>query len=275
MKAKSILVVLVVAILLIACQKTAVEPLRLVIHPSESASLTREHWEPVTEYLSEGLGQEVELFIVTEYAGAIEAMKYGHADIATFSGAGYIQALEQGAKIDVVAKEFKTDTGSPGYYSLLIALSDTDVTDLNALTLAFTKVGSTSGYFVPLMYLESQGIEPKEVLYAGSHQAVILAVQNGSVDVGAVASHRLVEAVENGVLKEGEFIVLWKSALIPSAPVVVQSALPQATKDKIVELFLDMPEELIAPRGVKVSKFVGANDADYDPIRELMQFKGK
>ena len=85
MKVRSTLVVLMVAILLVSCQK--VRPLRLVVLPSESASLTREHWEPVTEYLGEGLGQRVELFIVTEYAGGIEAMRYGHADIATFSGA--------------------------------------------------------------------------------------------------------------------------------------------------------------------------------------------
>lgn len=251
------------------------EVLKFVVIPSEDASLTKEDWKGVVEYLSDGLGRTVELVVASDYTSVIEAMKYGHANLARLSPAGYVQAIEEGAKVEPLVTAVKTSTGQPGYHSFLIARAGTDISDLNSLTFAFVDVGSTSGYIIPSIYLDKQGIEPKNVLLAGSHNAVILAVKNGSVDIGAVAENRFDVALQEGVIDEGELVIVWESDMIPNVPIVAQASLSASLKEKITALFIDMPEGIVESTRVGESGYVKASDADYDSVREVMEYEGE
>ena len=265
-------VMLVLMVLLGACQP-AEESLKFVVIPAEDAFLTRRQWGPVADYLSEGLGQKVELLMASDYTAVVEAMKYKHADIARFGPASYVMAVDEGADIEPIVMALKAETGLPGYYALLIAQVDTDISDLTKLTLGLVDVGSTSGGVLPSMYFDKMGIEPKHTLYAGSHGAVILAVQNGTVDVGATNSTRLSVALQQGVYKEGEFQIIWKSEMIPNSPIVVQSTMAQKTKDKLVELFYNIPEDIMLETATDEIGYVKADDATYDPVREIVHYK--
>lgn len=218
------------------------------------------------------MGREVELKIVADYTAVIEAMRYGHADIARFSPVGYVQAVEQGADVVPLVFAVKKETGLPGYYAMLVARAETDTGDLGTLTFGFVDVGSTSGYVAPSIWLQKEGIVPSEMLFAGSHPAVILAVQNGSVDVGAVASNRIAAALDEGVIEGDEFKTVWQSPLIPNCPIAVQSSMPEKDKTKLVQLLLDAPESVVASIGTNETQYVKVTDSDYDPIREIVQF---
>jgi phosphonate transport system substrate-binding protein len=273
MKEKRIAIVVGLLLFLTACLSK--DPLTFAIIPSEDAAMARDQWAPMIEYLSDGMGRDVELLVASDYTAVVEAMRYGHADIARFSPAGYVLAVEEGAKIEPVVVAIKQETGLPGYYALLIALADTDVSDLNALTFGFVDVGSTSGYIAPSIYLQEQGITPAQEMLAGSHNAVILAVKNGSVDVGAVASNRVATALAEGVLTEDEYKVVWESPLIPNCPIAVQSGMPQRDRDKLTTLFLDMPEEIVVAIATNEINYVKADNATYDPIREIIRFNSR
>jgi phosphonate transport system substrate-binding protein len=260
-------------VLLTACLSK--DPLTFAIIPSEDAAMARDQWAPMIKYLSDGMGRDVELLVASDYTAVIEAMRYGHADIARFSPAGYVMAVEEGAKIEPIAVAIKQETGLPGYYALLIALADTDVSDLNALTFGFVDVGSTSGYIAPAIYLQEQGIKPAQEMIAGSHNAVILAVLNGSVDVGAVASNRVATALAEGILSEDEYKVVWESPLIPNCPIAVQSGMSQKDRDKLTALFLDMPEDIVLAIATNEINYVKADNTTYDPIREIIRFKAQ
>jgi phosphonate transport system substrate-binding protein len=254
---------------------TREDPLTFVVIPSEDAATTKGQWAPMVEYLSDGMNKEIELMIVSDYSAVVEAMRYGHADIARFSAAGYVMALEEGATIEPIVAGVKKETGLPGYYAMLIALADTDTSDLAALTFGFVDVGSTSGYIAPSVYLEGEGIIPARVLFAGSHNAVILAVKNGSVGVGAVASNRVAVAIEEGVLDEGEYKIVWQSPLIPNCPIAVQSEMAQRDRDTLKELFLNAPLDIVAGVGTNEIGYVETDDAVYDPVREIIRYKNQ
>jgi phosphonate transport system substrate-binding protein len=266
------LLVLSLVLLLAACALPRAEPLRYVIIPSEGSTRPQEQFAPFIEHLSGELGQEVVLVLVPDYAAAVEAMKYGHADIARFGAFSYIMATQE-AGVEAVAVGVKANTGEPEYYALIVARADRGVTDLNGASFAFSDVGSTSGYLAPVTYFDQAGIEPGEVFFSGSHNASIEAVKNGTVDAAGVADNRYITALEEGVIAEGEFEILWKSDPIPNAPIAVRGDLDPRLKDRIQQAFLNAPGELVEGLGVNEIGYVEVEDGDYDIIRSMQETK--
>ena len=146
-------IVLVLVILLSACRPTE-KSLKFVVIPTEDATTTRQQWRAIVDYLSTGLDRKVELLTASDFTAVVEAMKYGHADMAWFGPASYVIAVDEGADIEPIVAGVHVSSGLPGYYSVLIALADTDVSDLSKLTFGFVDVSSTSGYIIPSAYLE-------------------------------------------------------------------------------------------------------------------------
>lgn len=251
------------------------EPLKYVIIPADDPGTARDSYAPVVEYLSEAIGREISLVVVPNYATAVEAMKYGHADIARFGSAGYVRAIEEGADIEPFVTGVKEATGLPGYYCYVFARADRHITTLDGKTFAFVDAGSTSGYVLPAAHFEKEGIEIGKVFMAGSHPAVILAVKNGTVDAGATASNRYHFAEEEGIVEEGELEILWQSPLVPTGPITVQSSMDARLKARLKQAFLDMPREIAECTGTKETGFVEMRDSDYDVIRELEALTNK
>ena len=267
---KKLLVVLI--LLLSACAPPKTEPLRYVIIPSEGTERPEEQFAPFVEYLSSELGQDVELLLVPDYAAVVEAMKYGHADIARFGAFSYVLATQE-AGVEAIAVGVKKNTGKPEYHALIVARIDRQVTDLNGASFAFSDVGSTSGYLAPITYFHQEGIQPGEVFFSGSHNASIEAVKNKTVDAAGIADNRYIIALEEGIIQEGEFEILWKSDPIPNAPITVRNDLDPQLKKRIQQAFLNAPGELVEALGVNEIGYIKVEDSDYDIIRKMQETK--
>lgn len=255
------------------------DPLVFAVLPADDPSVTREYWQPIADYLAEGIGYEVELYLVPDYSAQIEALRAGHVDLARASSTSYVAALRDGVEIEPIAMSIKGNTGLPGYYGYIVVQEGSDVEDMADLqerSFAFVDVLSASGHIVPACALELAGVTVGEVFMAGSHDAVILAVQNGTVEAGAVVQNRLEAAVDRGVIADGELRVIWRSDLIPTVPIVVQSSMDAELKMLLQKLFIDMPSELVlgTTRTGEVG-YVKAVDADYDVVREIEAFVNK
>ncbi len=75
-------------------------------------------------------------------------------------------------------------------------------------------------------------------------------------------------------------VVLWKSPLIPSDPLVYRRDLPQATKDKLRNFFdhyaeKDPHEQQIVNAISSYSGFANSSDAQLVPIRQMALFQKK
>lgn len=244
------------------------EALTIVVIPAESAVSTTENFDATMEYLEDALEMNVELLTVSDYAAVVEAMRYGHADIARFGPFAYVLATQE-ADIEAVVVGVKEATGRPEYNALIIAQPGLE--DLNGATFAYVDPGSTSGYLAPNTYIKRQGIELGEILFAGSHPAVIEAVKNSSVDAGAVADNRWFYALEEGVVTEEQVKVFWQSNPLPNNPWVVQSDMDPGLKEAFANAMLEMPEEIVLKQGVKEIGYLPVTDSDYDFIREIAE----
>lgn len=268
-----LLVGLLIVIGLAGCAKEE-EPLKMAVIPAAEALEEVERYEPIAEYLGEQIGRDVELIVCTNYTAVVIALKVGDCDIARFGPFSYLLAVEE-AKAEIIVRGVKKSTGKDAYYGLIITRADSGIKtleDIKGKSFAFTDVASTSGYLIPQAMFGSAGIDPEkdfDVSFAGSHAAVIEAVKAGQVDAGATCDNRIEDALEAGVIEEGEIFIVATTDPIPMSPEVVRSGMDPALKKKIQDAYLNMPSELAEQAVGTLSGYVKAVDSDYDFLREV------
>lgn len=264
---KRIALLVVVALVLLACApKEAV--LRMVVIPADDGISTEERYQPFVDHIEQNAGIKVELVTAASYAAVVEAMKYGHADIARLGSLDYVRAVEE-ANIEPLVVAIKKSSGEAFYRGVIITRPGLE--DLNGVTFAYVDLGSGSGYGAPYVYMKENNIELGRVLFAGSHPAVIEAVKNGSVDAGAVADNRWFTALEEGVVTEGEVVVFATTSKMPNSPWVVQADMDPELKDSLRDAFLSMPEETVYGMGIQGMRYIVAYDSDYGIMRKIIE----
>ncbi|MBU4076345.1 MAG: phosphonate ABC transporter substrate-binding protein [Euryarchaeota archaeon] len=256
--------------------------LKLGLIPAEDQVKMLKQFQPTVKYLEESTGMKVEAFVATDYTGVVEALKAGKIDVAYLGPFAYILAESQDPTIEPFAVGVRTSSGLTTYKSIIVAGKNSgikSIADLKAnakdINFAFVDPASTSGHLMPKGYLLSQGIDPanfKNLMFAGGHDAVELAIKNGKVQAGADSDVTYGPMVEKGVISKEENIIIWTSDPIPGSPLVYKSTLPESTKEKIRNVFYKMHEaknanEVLGGYGA-ISKYVPASKEDYQPVRQ-------
>jgi phosphonate transport system substrate-binding protein len=133
--------------------------------------------------------------------------------------------------------------------------------------------------------MQSIGINPdkdfKDVIFAGGHDASVLAVGAKKVHLGATWEGPYQRAIEAGLIKPEDVIVIWKSDGIPRSPVAVRGDLSTPLVQKIQQAFIAMPDK--APEAMKQYEtmwdknkyYVAVDDSAYDFIRTVAKGLGK
>ena len=264
---KAVLLVLVVLCLLSACAPKR-RVLNMAVVPVDDAISSQEKYQPFVDYIEAGVGMEVNFMPVVSYAAAVEALKYGHADMARLGPLAYVQAVAE-AEVAPLVKAISKNTGEPFYYSLIISLPDLET--LEGASFAYVDPGSMSGYGAPSVYIRESGIELGKILFAGSHPAVIEAVKNGSVDAGAIADTRWLTALREGVITTDTLKIFATSDPIPYTLWAVQADMEPELREDLLITLLGMPEEIVFAIGANEMGFVVANDKDYDVVRKVWE----
>ena len=111
-----------------------------------------------------------------------------------------------------------------------------------------------------------------KVVYSGGHDLGAIAVAEGKVDAAFVATHRFMETVNAGKVKQEDFNYLWYSPLLPQDPFVYRNTLCEDLKKKIADTFLQVDQNEDGRKylaNVKSEKVVKMTDADYNVIRDV------
>ncbi len=245
--------------------------------PSENSSALSDKFEPIVKYLEKELDVKIKLFYASDYRGIIEALRFKKIELAHLGPKSYIEAADNYGNVEPIVK-FIQDNGSGGYRSCLIANTRTDIyspEDARGARFAFNDPNSTSGYLVPMMlFLNEMKVDPEKyfskVIFSGSHEASLIAVANGTVEVASTNLPDVKKIAGSGKVEEKNIRVIWVSPLIPNDPIVVRKDLPksfkQALQDTLAEIGRKNPEALKLGQW---SAFVPVDDAHYQPIREM------
>lgn len=249
-----------------------------VIPPDDDVEILEQQWTPFVDYLAEELDRPVELVVGADYAAVVEAMKYGHADIATCGASGYAIASRE-VDIEVLVAEIMASTGLPSYRAYIITRSDSGITDLsqlNGASFAFTDVGSTSGYLMPNYIFAQEGIEIGEEFFGGAQFVVVEAVLNRTVDAGSIAEQYYRQGINEDVFVEGDLVILRVSDPIPGTATWVRKDMPTELKQQIAEAMVSVPDAVMdaTGRGGDIIGYAPMGDSDYDVIRGIQDTLG-
>ncbi|MDQ0257723.1 phosphonate transport system substrate-binding protein [Evansella vedderi] len=204
----------------------------------------------LASYLADELGIKVKAQVDADYTATVEAMRAGHAHIATNLSPVQAALANKMANAHLVLKEERN--GQSFYHSKFWVLKDSGmetIEDLEGKTVAFNDPLSGSGYLMPVAKLISEGLAEdaddlhnffSQVYFAGGTELSLRALIEGTVDVAGVS--------ENGpgvFLTEEErekITYVAQSDPMPRHAIAVSGELPDELVGKITEAFLKLNE---------------------------------
>ncbi|MDR3581258.1 MAG: phosphonate ABC transporter substrate-binding protein [Oryzomonas sp.] len=246
--------------------------------PTESSSHITDRYENLVKYLEKKLGIPVELKTSTDYAGVIAAMQFKHVDLAYFGPKSYAEASQR-ANAECFAMEVLED-GTQGYHGIIITKKGSGINsikDARGKVWAFTDPNSTSGTLVPTVhFIKELRLDPEKyfskVIYSGSHEASILAIKAGKVDIASTNDLDMDRGNGKFWNKDKDFNIIWTSKLIPGSNMAYRKDLPHSLKKALKEAFISYRDKE-GLKQLKLKGYVSVTDDVYDPIREQIEVK--
>ncbi|AEB84363.1 phosphate/phosphite/phosphonate ABC transporter substrate-binding protein [Cupriavidus pauculus] len=247
------------------------ETLKVALLPDENASTVIKYNKPLEIYLEKELGKKIELVVTTDYSSMIEAMRHGRIDMAYFGPLSYVLAKQ---KSDIEPFAAMKQKGGTTYQSVLIANTGAGIAKISDIVnknVAYGDKASTSSHLIPKSILAENGLKAGENYrehFAGAHDAVAMAVQNGHAQAGGLSKPIFESLVQRGLVDPNKVKVLAESKPYPQYPWTMRSNLKPELKEKIRAAFLNLKDpEVLKP--FKADGFGPISDKDYDVVRSL------
>jgi len=254
---------------------------RFGLMPNEGGGDVIDRFKPLIDHLQAVLGVKVKPISASDYAGVITSMAHKHLEIAYLGPKSYVEAANIAAAQAVVLET--VTAGSRGYTGIIIVKRGSPLKNMEQAkghVFAFTEPNSTSGYLVPMvLFRRDLKADPnqyfKKVLFSGSHDASILGVKNGSIELAATNDLMLNRAIEKGLVSMEDFDIIWKGELIPGSPICVRGDLPESFKAAVAGAMLSFNSNKRGLAKLQIAGYAPASDADYDSIRYLKKLKAE
>lgn len=251
---------------------------RFGVEPYEAPAKLTPAYTVLTKALEKGLGCEVELTIVQDYAAEVLAMKNGQLDIAEFGPLGFVFASQE-AKAEPVASFADAQGQLSSYTAGIWVPVDSPIKTLNDLkgkSLALSSAGSTSGDALPRYALMKAGFSQSDVKlkYAGGHPQALLALTNGKVDAAEINTQQLASATAEHAIDPAKYRRIWESDPIPNDPITVWGDLDPAFKAKVKSVLTGLAPADVAAIGKfldvdPAGPMIAVDKGTYQPLFDL------
>ena len=235
----------------------------------------------ITEKLT---GFKIDTIKVTDYNAAVEAMRAGRAHIAWYGGKTYVKAAEI-ANAEAFAAGVRPGEKDAGYYTYFVVKKDSKLkkfNDVKGKILSLNTIGSTSGDLIPQVELNKINLSIKNknhfknIFYAGSHDACLLAVLNNQADVCGMSSRNFEARLEDGTIKLNDVRIIHKSDRVPPPPLAYSKSIPLEDRNKIKKAVLEAHNHgEVSGYGGKMSHYMEVKDSDYNVLRDVIKLLNK
>jgi len=264
----------------------------VVVNPIPRDRVAAEAKE-LEEFLEKRLGIDVEIYFPLNVVATVEALRFGHAQVALGIGALPAALALSVADVEMLLAEVREViiddkmVEAPYYYSYWIVRKDSPyqrLEDLRGKRACFPSELSTSGYIFPMYRLVQLGIlkppvDPKqffgEVVFGGGYAQCWEALKNGHVDVtimaGDVPARLYWEAMNGSRLLE-------KQGPIPSHVVLVSKRLPLEFREELKKTLLELNQRQDLMRKFVSAIFVRFEERSAEehlrPLQEALEKTG-
>lgn len=256
------------------------DPLRIGFMPAPMRPQLQSGATSLAHLLSQELDRPVEAVISRDHAALLEGLASGHIDIAILNPLDYV-SLRKKQAVEVIAQP--TRYGVLGYRSQFITWRGSRVqklSDLGGRTLAVVDTSSVTGHILPWAELTHQDATlPRavQVVYLGSHEAVVQAVANRRVDAGATFDDaRIPLAKQDPSILEAT-TVFAHTRSIPHSAVVTRNGMAKTERERMTQALLRVAANKVGVSTLRqiddITGFAPATDQAFDIVRELeLQF---
>jgi phosphonate transport system substrate-binding protein len=273
----------------------------LAFVPSQDSQRVLETGSILARMIEVATGYRVRAEVPTSYVSTVEAMCAGRVDIAFLAPFAYVLANQ---KCDADVRLVSVRASLPFYKAQIMYRADLAVKDLNDLRgkrFAFVTPASASGYLFPAALLKKRGIDPdrffSQVIFAGGHDRVVLAIYTGSVDAGAGFGDEVFSDSRTTVERQYRDVkdkvkVLMYTDPIPNDTVSFRKGLPEDVKERTTKALFRIaetaPGKETLDRLYQIQGFADFNaltttykqtklktfDEYFQPIRDAAKFLG-
>ena len=281
--------VLVIFLCIFSGQVMALDKLVIAVQPSANPEQLATQSAEIKAILEHEIGMPVEMFFPTNYAGVVEALHYGHAQVA-FMGSWPALLATTKANARVLLAEVrdvyigKQKEQQPYYFSYWVVKPESvaqSLKDLKGKKAAFPSQISSSGFVAPMSRMvelnlmaskNNQPVDPKDyfsdVLFSGGYAQGYEALKAGQVDVTVIAGD-VPEQLYRDVLDHTRIIET--QGPIPSHAVVISQDVGKELEAKIKNAFLMFNEPELVPlmRKFVSGLFVRFQNADASHLEGL------
>jgi phosphonate transport system substrate-binding protein len=269
-----------------ATKAPALKEIAIGFNPAENADVVETNGKLFAEYYKKATGLDVKTFIATDYTALIEAMRSNRIHFAFLPPFSFVKA-EEIAGAQVLMKAVRR--GRPYFYSAIITRADKGfhkIEDLKGKNIAWVDPASSSGFVIPKASLKTKkNIDADKFfsrqVFAGSHDALVLSVLNGTVDAGATfvndpkgddgAWHQFLKSEED----RKKIRMIFVSDPIPGDTMATTKKFATEHKDivdKTVKLLAEMGKteegKKILQALYRIDAMVPATAKDYQPLRD-------
>lgn len=254
---------------------TADNPIIMSFVPSGDTQDIIVSGDQIAEMITERTGLVVESNVGTDFAAVREAMGAGQAHIGWLNTFNYVLAAETyGVDVGLVTERF----GLTYYNGQINVNADAGIEDLDDLVgkvFCWVDPNSTSGYIIPRIMLQANGIDPdtdfSEQIEAGSHNNVIIQVYNGECDGGATFVDARSSVEEEFPDVNEQVLVLAVTSDIPNDSVAFIADFPPDLRQQVVDALLDIAGTEEGQEALNtlysISNLQAADDSFYDAFR--------
>ena len=225
---------------------------------------------PLTNYLSQAIGQDVLLQLSPNMPSAINEVASNSVDLAYLTPVAYIKAHKKG-NADILVK---TVTNNKASFQLMIVVRKDSpiktVADLEGAEFAFGDKAALLQRAVVVgagMPLEKLG----SYKFIGHYDNIARGVEVGDFDAGILKDTKAFKWESKGLR------ILYRSPDLPPYNITVSSRVDQKTRQKLRDAFLTLNDSnprhrtIIKALSKKYNGFAPAKDADYDVVRKLIK----
>jgi len=258
-------------------------PTKLVLGmiPSREADVIVDSLEALAEMLEQALLIPVDTFISTNYTAMVEAVGTRRVDIVFFGPSGMVEAMDRYGAQAIVGSLRRGSTAYRAQFNVRCDSGITEFDQLRGKTIAWTDPTSASGYRFPFVSLRTtHGIDPDTEMtqiFAGSHDAAMLAVYLGDVDValtfgGSPGSDGRTTIQTDYPDVFDTVCILGFSDFIPNDGAVVRQGLDPDLVEQITQALIDIADseegKVYTDAMFNVDGFARIDPSVYDIVRE-------
>ncbi|MGE4506114.1 MAG: phosphate/phosphite/phosphonate ABC transporter substrate-binding protein [Desulfovibrionaceae bacterium] len=247
--------------------------------PQYSHTISYERHRLLLEYLRKATGLPLRQIFPDTFDEHIKMVERGEIDFSFSNPFVYVQVARSGARAFARIVE---PSGSPDFYGQIICRADNPLIktldDCRGKRWIAVDPGSAGGYLFPLGYFYDHGIKRgdfSEIAFApgpgGKQEKVVLAVYSGAYDVGTIRQGTL--DVVGSKIDRSKIRVLAETRSYPGWVYAARSGLEPGVVERVAKamfaLRMDDPVAAEILREAGMQGIIPAQDADYEPIREL------